>query len=481
MKYISTRGQTEPVSFSQAVAHGLAPDGGLFLPEWLPDLSDCLAEWEGLSYVDLSLAFFRHFADDFEDETLRACIERAYEGFDHEKVAPLRKLEDTVFALELYYGPTLAFKDFAMQLLGEFYAEQIRRTGESITVLGATSGDTGAAAVHALNRREGVRVFILYPDGRVSPLQERQMTCAGGENVHALAIDGSFDDAQRALKALFQDDGFRDKHRLSAVNSINICRILAQCVYYFYAYFQLPEDRRKNVEFVVPTGNFGNVLAGWMARRMGLPAASFKVATNHNDILFRFFRTGEYQVGEVKPSHAPSMDIQIASNFERFLYYSTGEDPARVRAIMKQIRDEGRYEMEEFDPGCFRASRTTNEEIEQVMMSVYARFHYTVDPHTACGFMDIIRNPQFNIVDMNLKPEDLATKEGLEKLTSPPPDAVTSIVIATAHPAKFPEIVKRTIGRDVTAPALDALGEKEPRKETLPAEEAAIREFIDRH
>ncbi|MFP4540071.1 MAG: threonine synthase [Opitutales bacterium] len=447
MKYLSTRGQTEPVSFTAAVAMGLAPDGGLLLPEELPDLRPHLAAWESLSYVELSEAFFRLFATDLEPAVLADCVARSYARFDHAEIAPLRTLEDGLHVLELFHGPTLAFKDFALQLLGNLYEAQIRRTGQPINVLGATSGDTGAAAIHGLLGKEGVNIFILYPEGGVSPLQERQMTCTGADNVHALAIKGSFDDAQRTIKAVFGDLDFRRAHHLSAVNSINLARVLAQCVYYLYAWFRLPAAERESVEFVVPTGNFGNVLAGWMVAQMGVPMGGFCVATNQNDILYRLFETGVYEVGPVHPSYAPSMDIQVASNFERLLWFLEGRDPERVRAVMKAFAETGHYTFPSFDRGTFRASRVDDAGIERIIAEVYRKYDYIVDPHTACGFADLRRD----------RP---------------------TVVLSTAHPAKFPDTIERAIGREATHPSLDALKTKDIAMHRLAATEEAVKAFI---
>src|SRR4051812_8718297 len=413
MKFISTRGQTPALGFSDAVATGLAPDGGLFLPESLPDFSGKLGSFESLAYPDLCFEFMRVFATDVPAETLRALIRQSYTRFDHPDIAPLKPLAKNLHVLELWHGPTLAFKDFALQLLGNLYAHQCQVRKETINVLGATSGDTGAAAIHGLIGRPGTAIFILYPDGRVSPLQERQMTCTGAENVFALAIDGTFDDAQAALKEIFADQEFRTRHRLSAVNSINLARILAQCVYYLYAWLKLKPEQRGNVEFIVPTGNFGNVLAGWMLQKMGVPIRNFRVATNQNDILYRLFTTGEYRVDKVSPSLAPSMDIQVASNFERFIYFAVGRDPARVREVMQTFKQTGVYKFENFDRDIFRASRTTDPEIRHLIMRVQREYTYIPDPHTVCAFKDITNVP----VD---------------------PDRVR-IILATASPAKFPD------------------------------------------
>lgn len=450
MRYISTRGQTGPLGFSDAVATGLAPDGGLFLPETLPDFSGDLPRFERLGYAALCHEFMRVFATDLPAETLRELVNRSYAGFAHPDIAPLRRLDERTHVLELFHGPTLAFKDFALQLLGNLYEHQCRVRGGSINVLGATSGDTGAAAIHGLLGKPGTAIFILYPDGRVSPLQERQMACTGAANVHALAVDGTFDDAQAALKEIFGDQEFRLRHRLSAVNSINLARVLAQCVYYLYAWLRLPAAQRAEVEFVVPTGNFGNVLAGWLLQQMGVPIRGFKVATNQNDILYRMFTTGEYRVGEVAPSLAPSMDIQVASNFERFIYFQVGRDPAQVRAIMRTFKDTGAWKFDDFDRGVFSASRCTDAEIPGIIQRVYRQYGYVADPHTACAFKELS------------------------------PDRV-SVVLATASPAKFPDTIRAAIGVEPTHPSLEALKARPVVKHRLAANASAIRAYIDAH
>jgi threonine synthase len=449
MQFISTRGQVPSVSFSTAVAQGLAPDGGLYLPEELPDLTPHLAEWSKLSYADLCEAFFEIFATDIDAAELKRVVARSYTKFDHADIAPIVKLDDDHYVLELFHGPTLAFKDFALQLLGNLYESQIARTGSRISVLGATSGDTGAAAIHGLLGKEGVTTFILYPDGRISPLQERQMTCTGADNVFPLAIKGSFDDAQTAMKTVFEDHDFAAEVGLSAVNSINLARILAQCVYYLSAYFRLPADVRDDITFVVPTGNFGNVLAGWLVQRMGLPIKGFRVATNQNDILHRLFQTGTYQLDDVAPSVAPSMDIQVASNFERFLYYAEGRDSAKVREIIKTFKETGQYVFEDFDSAGFTSSRTDDAQISQIIKDVYAKYGYITDPHTACGFVDGF--------------------EGKE------------IILSTAHPAKFPDTIKAAIGQDSTHPSLEELKSREIVKYNVEPTPEAIKAFMRAH
>jgi threonine synthase len=282
------------------------------------------------------------------------------------------------------------------------------------------------------------------------------MACTGADNVYAIAVDGTFDDAQAALKEIFADQSFRTEHRLSAVNSINLARVLAQCVYYLYAWLKLPASERGNVEFVVPTGNFGNVLAGWMLQKMGVPIRGFRVATNQNDILYRLFTTGEYRVGDVHPSLAPSMDIQVASNFERFIYFAVGRDPARVREVMETFKKTGRYTFENFNRDTFTASRTTDAEIAAIIARVHRDYGYVCDPHTACGFKDVgtVNNSASDRVQ---------------------------IVLATASPAKFPDTIKAAIGIEPTHPSLEALKSKPIVKHRLPAKPDAIRAFIDQH
>jgi threonine synthase len=450
MRFISTRGQAPALGFSDAVATGLAPDGGLFLPETLPNFSGELKRFEKLSYPELCFEFLKVFATDIPQETLRTIIAKSYTTFSHPDIAPLKQLGERLHVLELFHGPTLAFKDFALQLLGNLYEHQCRTRGETINVLGATSGDTGSAAIHGLLGKPGTAIFILYPDGRTSPLQERQMACTGAANVFALAIDGSFDDAQTALKDVFGDQAFRKQHRLSAVNSINLARVLAQCVYYLSAWLRLPADQREEAEFVVPTGNFGNVLAGWMLQKMGVPIRGFRVATNQNDILHRLFTTGEYAVSNVRASLAPSMDIQVASNFERFLYFSVGRDGAKVREVMNTFKTTGRYTFTNFDRDTFTASRCPDVEIPGIIRDVYQKHGYIVDPHTACGFKDIAAD----------RP---------------------SVILSTASPAKFPETIIQAIGVEPKDSSLELLKVKALIKHKIVADPTAIKAFIHEH
>ena len=446
MRYRSTRGGSS-VSFSEAVAQGLAPDGGLYLPEEFPDLTLHLEAWADLDYPSLCTEFFRHFATDLSTDDLENCVHSAYAKFSNKHTAPLHELSKHWKCLELFHGPTLAFKDFALQLLGNLYEVQIAREGKALCVLGATSGDTGAAAISGLLGKKGVTVFILYPKGKVSPLQEMQMTCTGAENVFPIAIEGTFDDAQRTVKELFADLEFRTSVDLSAVNSINLARILAQSVYYLYAWLKLPSEERESTTFVVPTGNFGNVFAGWLLTKMGINISEFRVATNQNDVLHRLFKSGEYSLGEVKPSLAPSMDIQVASNFERLLYYFLNGDALRVSDVMKKFREDGKYSFDHFDISGFSSVSASDKEIPSLIQSVMQEYDYLVDPHTACAFKD-------------LDPEKKA------------------VILATAHPAKFPAVYQHAGMEIPISSSLEALKSREPCSYEVSFDASSVRSFI---
>lgn len=449
MLYLSTRGQTRPHTFSEAVEVGLATDGGLFLPEQLPQISHRLAGWQGLSYAQVAAEFLSLFAPEISKEEWQELTSQAYGRFDSPEVAPLKKLDDRTYVLELWHGPTLAFKDFALQLLGLLYKRQVKQKAKKLAVLGATSGDTGSAAIHGCMGQEGIEIFILYPQGRVAPLQERQMACTGAANVYALPVPGTFDDAQRVVKECFGDQAFVSQVNLSAVNSINIARVLAQCVYYVWAWLRLPEADRAMVEFVVPTGNFGNVMAGWLCQQMGMPCGRFRVATNQNDILHRFFTTGVYEQDEVKPSHAPSMDIQAASNFERYLYYMLGGDQNRVRETMQQMKSGGRVHLPKVS-SSFRSTRMDDASIPTAISQVWQQYQYVVDPHTACAFTDMAADR-------------------------------VSVVLSTASPAKFPEVVQQATGHEPTHPTLEALKNKPLQTHPLTADAEAVKAFLRAH
>lgn len=448
MRYVSTRGKGGNPRFLEAVAEGLAPDGGLFVPESMPDISKLYPTWENLSYPELCFEFLRLFADDMPEADLKKLVAASYKNFDDAQIAPLRKLSDKLYMLELFHGPTLAFKDFALQFLGNLNEYILSKTSRVMNVLGATSGDTGSAAINGMLGKRGVNIFILYPEGRISPLQERQMACTGADNVFPIAIRGTFDDAQAIVKELFGDLEFKAKWNLGAVNSINLARILAQCVYYVYASLRLPKSERENATYIVPTGNFGNVLAGWLAWKSGMPAGGFKVATNQNDILFRLFSTGVYKIGKVEPSYAPSMDIQVASNFERFIYFLLDRNSDSVRNVMETFKKTGSWKFENFKAENFTSSRMDDARIADTIAKVRRDYGVTIDPHTACAFADSSGDS-------------------------------SKVVLATAHPAKFPELIEKATGVKPVSPALEALLSRKIEKTVMDADAQSVRSFIE--
>ena len=421
MRYVSTRGQAPVLNFEGAMLSGLARDGGLYLPETIPAFGG-LNDLDGLPYEEVAFRVVRPFTgDSFTDDELRGAIDRAYARIEHTAKAPLRQLAPGHHLLELFHGPTLAFKDFAMQLIGQLFQVALAREGRRVTIVGATSGDTGSAAIEAFRGLPNVDVFILYPHGRVSEVQRRQMTTPDDANVHALAIDGTFDDAQARLKDLFNDHDFRDGVGLAGVNSINWARVLAQVVYYFTGAVSLGAPHRP-VSFTVPTGNFGDIFAGTIARQMGLPVDRLVIATNQNDILDRAMRTGTYEVGRVEPSVSPSMDIQVSSNFERALFYALAGDGAAVAQLMQELKG-GNFTVpqgalqhlrEIYDSG-----RVSEAETLSTIARVRAETGEVVCPHTAVGI---------KVADDHRRP------------------GVPMITLATAHPAKFPDAVEQAIG-----------------------------------
>ena len=424
MRYISTRGQAPVLSFEEAMLSGLARDGGLYVPETIPHLDPAaIRALQGLPYEEVALRVMRPFmGETFDDVTLRRLIANAYAGFGHRARAPLKQLGDNHFLLELFHGPTLAFKDFAMQLIGQMFEEVLKRRGDRVTIVGATSGDTGSAAMEAFRGLDAVDVFILYPHGRVSEVQRRQMTTPVEPNVHALAIDGHFDDAQARVKDMFNDFAFRDRVRLAGVNSINWARVLAQVVYYFTAAASLGAPDRR-VSFTVPTGNFGDVFAGYIARRMGLPIETLAVATNQNDILHRCLTSGAYEKGAVMPSISPSMDIQVSSNFERALFYAYGQDGAAVAQLM-----------DELGHGGFVVSQGAWEALREVFASGRAS-----EQETAATIAEADRS-----MGELLCPHSAVGVHVAEALRAPGTPMVT---LATAHPAKFPDAVEAAVHR----------------------------------
>ncbi|TVV71279.1 threonine synthase [Sphingomonas solaris] len=458
MRYISTRGNAPVLDFENVTLAGLAADGGLYLPERWPTLSrDEIASLAGLSYVDTAVAVMAPFVgDSLSREELRALCAEAYGRFDHAAVTPLVQLDGRNWLLELFHGPTLAFKDVALQLLGLLFERFLRNRDTHLTVVGATSGDTGSAAIDALAGRAKVDIFMLHPQGRVSDVQRRQMTTVLAPNVHNIAIDGSFDDAQALVKAMFADRDFAGKFSLSAVNSINWARLMAQVVYYFYAAVRLGAPDRP-VAFSVPTGNFGDVFAGYVAQRMGLPIARLIVATNVNDILHRALSAGDYSVGGVTPTAAPSMDIQVSSNFERLLFDLHGRDGAALAAAMQGFETSRSMSlapaMREEAGGLFTSARIDPDAMSLAMRSASETACMLIDPHTAIGL-------------------------AAAKATDLPAD-VPVVTLATAHPAKFRDAVERATGQRPLLPKrLGGLFEREERFAQLPAEIGPIEAYI---
>jgi threonine synthase len=449
MQFTSTRGG-DTATFSEAVIKGLAGDGGLFVPETMPDISRYLTLWRGLPYTELARSFLSLFATDIPDNELRCCIEKAYRAFpDANTPAPLIELNDNLHVMELFHGPTLAFKDFALQLLGQLYGRHIRNTGQSVNILGATSGDTGSAAIYGMLKQPDTHSFILYPEGGIAELQERQIACTGSAFVHPFAVLGSFDDAQRIVKQIFGDATFATAYSLTAVNSINIARILAQCIYYLDAALKLDANESKPVEFIVPTGNFGNVLAGWMLSKMGLRGLRFCVATNVNSVVSDFFKTGKYRTGKVTPSFAPSMDIQQASNFERWLWWHFKGDSARVCDVMAALRRDGCFVLNEIPVGddIVRATSCDDNGIKKCIRQIWRKKNYIPDPHTACAFAAVREN-------------------------------VRSVILATAHPAKFPEIIASETGQIPQHPSLEILKKQPVAKQILTADIETVKTAI---
>ena len=423
MRYVSTRGDAPVLGFEDAMLAGLARDGGLYVPEGWPVLDRTrIAGFNAMSYEDVAFTVMRPFVGNaFPDRVLRGIIERAYECFAHQARCPLVQTGTNEFLLELFHGPTLAFKDVALQLIGQFFETALKRRGTRVTIVGATSGDTGSAAIEAFRGLESVDVFIMYPHGRVSEVQRRQMTTPADANVHALAVDGTFDDCQSLLKGLFNDLEFRDRVGLAAVNSINWARVLAQVVYYFTAAAAVGAPHRE-VSFAVPTGNFGDVYAGYVARRMGLPIDRLVIATNQNDILDRALKSGSYLTSAVRPSISPSMDIQVSSNFERVLFDACGRDGASIAALMNALKADGAFAL----PGSalevlrreFVSGSASEDETRETIRRVHAATGRVVCPHTAVG-MKVAREYAG---------------------TSP------MIVLATAHAAKFQEAAVEACG-----------------------------------
>lgn len=460
MEYVSTRGEAPVLGFSDALLTGLARDGGLYLPLEFPQFSAReIRAMRGKSYAEVAISVLTPFVTgDIDQADFERMVHEAYGTFRHKAVCPLVQTGHNEFILELFHGPTLAFKDVAMQLLARLMDYILTKRDERATIVGATSGDTGGAAIEAFANRDRTDIFILFPHNRVSPVQQRQMTTSAASNVQALAIEGNFDDCQSLVKGMFNDLAFRDSLSLSAVNSINWARIMPQIVYYFTAAISLGSPDRP-VSFTVPTGNFGDIFAGYVAKRMGVPTDRLVIATNDNDILTRTIETGNYETRGVFHTTSPSMDIQVSSNFERLLFEAHGRDTAAVRLLMETLKQSGSFTVSheplariraEFDAG-----RSTKAETAEAIQHVLRQSGYLLDPHSAIGL-----------------------KVAREKVQSEAP----SVVLATAHPAKFPDAVKAACGLHPELPVwLGDLMERKEQYTVLPNDLKSVEEYVSRH
>jgi len=459
MDYVSTRGGVSRVSFSETVFEGLSPDGGLFVPERIPTIDEKTRNyWKNLSYQELALEVFKLFATDLPEEDLKVLIEKSYQNFRHKEVTPAVKVGE-LYILELFHGPTYAFKDVALQFLGNLFEYLLKKQKRKINILGATSGDTGAAAIYGVKGKENMAIFILHPHNRVSPIQALFMTTVLEPNVHNLAIEGTFDDCQRIVKELFMNLEFKKKYGLTAINSINFSRIMAQIVYYIYSYFRVCErEGVEEVRFSVPTGNFGNIFAGYLAKRiLGYGIERLILATNENDILARFVNFGDYSKREVIPTISPAMDIQIASNFERYLYYFYEEDPEKTRKAMSLFQKEGKLTFSEEEvkrvQKDFLSTSVTQKETLETIKEFYEKTGYLLDPHSAIGVRAALK----------FKNE------------------LPVISLATAHYAKFPEAVSQAIGKQVPLPEeIEALKQRPQRFEVLPSDTSQVRAYLEK-
>jgi threonine synthase len=469
MLYLSTRGHPERKRFCEILLEGLAPDGGLYLPEQYPKVDAAtLSKWRGLPYHELAFEILSLYIDDIPSADLKAICAKTYapEVFGTREIVPLKKLEDGLCLEALSNGPTLAFKDMAMQLLGNLFEYELGRRGEELNILGATSGDTGSAAEYAMRGKKGVRVFMTSPEGRMSPFQQAQMFSLQDANIHNIAIKGVFDDCQDIVKAVSNDLAFKRKYRIGTVNSINWARLMAQVVYYFAGYFQATKSNDQRVSFTVPSGNFGNICAGHVARTMGLPIERLVLATNENDVLDEFFRTGVYRVRSSADTHetsSPSMDISKASNFERFVFDLLGRDAAKLKSLFgEQLGASGHFDLSA-DPAFasakakfgFESGKSTHADRIATIRDTWQRFEVMIDTHTA---------------------------DGLKVARQFAQPGVPMIVLETALPIKFAAAIVEALGREPLRPAKFEGIEKLPRRVTvLPADAEAVKKFIATH
>ncbi|MEE4315214.1 MAG: threonine synthase [Desulfofustis sp.] len=461
MKYISTRGGIAAISFTEAVMMGLATDGGLLLPRTIPRVDRPTFEsWQGLSYQELAFEVMSRFIDDIPTSDLKSLIAASYSSFDHPEITPLVHLDD-LHILELFHGPTFAFKDIALQFLGNLFEYLLSKNDSYLNILGATSGDTGSAAIYGVRGKERIAIFILHPHQRISAVQERQMTTVTDANVFNIAIEGTFDDGQAIVKEMFGDVAFKQAHHLGAINSINWARVLAQVVYYVASCLHIAgHENDRAATFAVPTGNFGDIFAGYIAKKM-LPEGCISklvLATNANDILARAINNGDYSLGQVVATSSPSMDIQVASNFERYLYYLLDSSPEHVRDAMAHLKETGGLQLDD----ClghmrrdFVAVAVSEDDVRATIADYHERYGYVLDPHTAVG---------------------------VRAATQHRAKGISTICLATAHPAKFSTVVEEATGRPVDLPPpLAELQDKPTRCEVMPADRTAITAFIEQH
>ncbi len=457
MKYISTRGKSGEKGFLEILLEGLATDGGLYVPKEYPEVTPTeLDDLSSKTYLEFAEFIIQKFSDgEIPHDVIKDIVSKSYTRFEHKDILPCISITDNLHALELFHGPSLAFKDVALQTLGNLFEYALAENGQSINIVGATSGDTGSAAIEAVKNRQNININILYPNNRVSEVQRRQMTTIKANNVNSIAVNGSFDDCQDMVKAMFNDKDFRDKMNLSAVNSINWARIMAQVTYYAYTSMKFKDSGRKLI-FSVPTGNFGNVFAGYVAKRMGFPIDKFIIATNKNDILYRLLETGEMKQEKVNPSISPSMDIQISSNFERLLFELMDRDGAALEQAMQDFRKDGSIKLGNDIYNDLKSSfisvRCDEEDTINTIKKYHAEYNYLCDPHTAVGL--------YAAEMMQDKNSDI-------------------IFLCTAHPAKFPDAIKQAVGMEPELPSfLSDLLKRDEHFTEMDNDIEQIKEFV---
>jgi len=466
-RYRSTRGGISGLTFEEAVFEGLARDGGLLVPEQVPDVSQVYKDWASQPFHELAYELASRFCtdNDIPAADLRDIMKRSYGTFHHNDVVPCVKVGDIHF-MELFHGVSFSFKDVALQALGNLYEYFLARRKRKLTIFCATSGDTGGAAIYGLRGKANVDCFVLFPDGRVSSIQQKQMTSVLDSNVHCIAVQGSFDDCQNIVKSCMADLDFKKKLALGAVNSINWSRIMSQITYYFYTYYKFFPKGDGSISFSVPTGNFGDILAGYYAKRMGLPIKNLIVATNDNDILHRFFTDGKYDKGTVHATLAPAMDIQISSNFERYLFYLFDEDAAVLAKAMEDFKNTGQLHVSEAlrerAAGDFVSATASSQQIKDAINVYYEKYNHTICPHTACGVSAV---------------DQLRSKMQWDALSKH-----ELVVLACAHPGKFPEVVEEMTGKPPVLPkALAEAQTAETRCNVLPNSEQLVRDALEKN